>query len=251
MLHFHDEFDSLPFFFSTDTELHGFVDLSIELKEQQWHNGECCWFMCVFAHNVLRDEMSNTSDKHCIYPKKYQMIIIGNEFIIRYSWVCGSSTFQIAWLLVVFLFIGLICRRKARGLSLWCMEEGGRFSSGAPCNAYQISLHFTACNPVYIFACFNLSLWDKCDMESDYTKVQILARFLQRFLLFTHTEWLLIQQWLNELWVNVNELPHSNPCFHTDHWKACPRTDSHSPTHNACTSLFPESNGGNEPRMRQ
>lgn len=87
------------------------------------------------------------------------------------------------------------------------MEEGGRFSSGATCNAYQISLHFTACNPVYIFACFNLSLWDKCDMESDYTKVQILARFLQRFLLVTHTEWLLIQQWLNELWVNVNELP--------------------------------------------
>lgn len=216
--------------------------------------------MCVFAHNVLRDKMSNTSDKHCIYPKKYQMIIIGNEFITRYSWVCGSSTCQIAWLLVVFLFLGPICRRKAWGLSLWCkvssytgeMEEGGRFSSGAPRNAYQISLHFTACNPVYIFACFNLSLWDKCDMESDYTKVQILARFLQRFLLFTHTEWLLIQQWLNELlWVNVNELPHSKPCFHTDDWKACSRTDSHSLTHNACTFLFSETSGGNEPRMSQ
>lgn len=82
--------------------------------------------MCVFAHNVLRDEMSNTSDKHCIYPKKYQMIIIGNEFITRYSWVCVSSTCQIAWLLIVFLFIGLICRRKAWGLSLWCKVSSYR-----------------------------------------------------------------------------------------------------------------------------
>lgn len=93
--------------------------------------------MCVFAHNVPRDEMSNTSDKHCIYPKKYHMIIIGNEVITRYSWVCGSSTCQIAWLLVVFLFIGLICRRRhgvypfsARCPPTGEMEEGGRFSSG-------------------------------------------------------------------------------------------------------------------------
>lgn len=49
MFHFHDEFDSLPFFFSTDTELHGFVDLSFELKEQQRHNEECVCSLTMFS----------------------------------------------------------------------------------------------------------------------------------------------------------------------------------------------------------
>lgn len=63
MFHFHDEFESLPFFSSSDTELHCFVDLSIELEEEQQQNGNVADLCDVFAHKLLRDahhEMSST-----------------------------------------------------------------------------------------------------------------------------------------------------------------------------------------------
>lgn len=63
MFHFHDEFESLPFFSSSDTELYCFVDLSIELEEEQQQNGNVADLCDVFAHKLLRDahhEMSST-----------------------------------------------------------------------------------------------------------------------------------------------------------------------------------------------
>lgn len=186
------------------------------------------------------------------------MTIIGNVFITRYSWVCGSSTCQIPRLQAVFLFFGLMhLQMKSMGfiplVQTILLQE--RWKGKADFQVKHLVIHVkSAC--LWLPAILCMSLWvTVCHFETGVTwkmitKMQILVRFLQRSLSFRNTEWLFIQQRL-KLWDHVNERPHSNQCFHTDCRNARPCTDSHSLKHNTRTSLFSKNNSGNEPRMSQ